>query len=103
MVELLHIMQSHIKSLKTAWIDSMEWNDDKVGNDLQRVHVVIKQWMENSGQQKKYYDDLRRFVSELSNNSIISSIEHLVMDDEESVINLAFDIILDSSAKVVVL
>lgn len=101
--ELLHIMQSHIKSLKTAWIDSMEWNDDKVGNDLQRVHVVIKQWMENSWQQKKYYDDLRRFVSELSNNSMISSIEHLVMDDEESVINLAFDIILDSSAKVVVL
>lgn len=100
---LLHVLQSHVESLKTAWIDSMEWNDDKVGNGRQCIHFVMKQWMEDSGRQKEYYDHLERFIEKLSNNDMIDHVENLSIDDDGNVVSLSFDTILRTTAKMVML
>lgn len=102
--KILHILQSKIAELKTAWIDSMEWNDENVGNGRQCIHFVMKQWIEDPGMKKQYNDCLESFIEKLSDNDIIDHVENLAIDDDDdTVISLSFDVILRSSGKMVML
>jgi hypothetical protein len=101
--DLFNEIQSKIETLKTAWIESLEWIDGKNGEDCDRIKISAKMLVTDGEAKLSASKLIEDFIESIGKMDSANGIEHIrLARHDENVLSFSFDIRLKPQSELLV-
>ncbi|MDR1255614.1 MAG: hypothetical protein LBJ94_01630 [Puniceicoccales bacterium] len=100
-IGLFSDLQKSIRVLKTAWIDSLKWNDFADGERRNAIHVAAKMFVNDERKLEEVGGDIEKFLNLLRQSSgVAETMNTVIAPMENRVLAFSFDIRLNQDFQI---
>jgi hypothetical protein len=99
--EVFNELQSQVATLKTAWIDSLSWEDREDGENGDRVKILAKMLILRDESKKSINGEIEKFALSLGKMPAVERMENMHMSwQNDNVLAFSFDLVLKQQSKI---
>jgi Tfp pilus assembly PilM family ATPase len=100
-IDLFNELQSKIEVLKTAWVESLVWEDRKNDTDFDRIKVMAKILMIDGDARQTANKDIENFITSLGGMESAQRIDNIKMSSSsDHILSFSFDIVLKKQSEI---